>query len=153
AHVAAASRRCMAAVHGRRVGPSSMRRWTTVHAARYLGRVIRASWLFVLTLLLPFPVFSRQPPEACPARRYVVTAGAGQIAAGSDAPVIVALAESHVAVAGGCSPTRQRVRTKRKGTKIALRWKACADRSDVRLKATLDTGCATMLGKVRARRL
>jgi hypothetical protein len=115
--------------------------------------VVRASRLLILTLLLPLPALSRQAPEPCPARRYVVTAGAGQIADGSAQPVIMALAESSVAVAGGCSPTRQRVRTKRKGTKIMLRWKACDDRADVRLKATLDTSCATMTGKVRARRL
>jgi hypothetical protein len=115
--------------------------------------VIRAVSLLLLTSLLPLTAFARQAPEPCPARRYLVTAGASRIADGTDAPVIMALAENSVAVAGGCSPTRQRLRTKRNGTRIKLRWTGCGDRSDVRLKATLDESCATMTGKVRARRL
>jgi hypothetical protein len=116
--------------------------------------VIRASLLAaVLALLVADPTWARPKPDPCPDRRYVVTAGTSLLTDGSGDPVILAFAEDSIAAVGGCSPTRQRIRVKRNGTRIQLRWKTCDTRSDVRLKATLATSCDAMLGKVRARRL
>lgn len=115
---------------------------------------MRSSLLVLLALLLLVPPASaRTKPDPCPARRYVVTGGASMIGDGSGQPVVLALAEDSIAAVGGCSPTRQQMRVKRKGTIVKLRWKTCDTRADVRLKATLATSCDTMLGKVRARRI
>jgi hypothetical protein len=114
--------------------------------------VIRAASLVLLALLLAAPASARSKPTPCPPDRYVVTAGAGMLADGSGAPPIMAIADGGVAVVNGCAPTRQRVRVKRKGTSLRLRWSSCGNRTDVRLKATLTTSCDVILGKVRARR-
>ncbi|HEV7733571.1 MAG TPA: DUF3105 domain-containing protein [Candidatus Binatia bacterium] len=106
----------------------------------------------VLLALVSIPGIVRSAPAPCPARRYVVTAGADRLAGGSGEPVVLALAENSIAVVGGCSPAKQRLRTKRHGTKLSLRWPSCGDLAGMRLRGALDESCQTMLGKVRARR-
>ncbi|TMA32039.1 MAG: hypothetical protein E6J79_19445 [Deltaproteobacteria bacterium] len=96
-------------------------------------------------------------PPVCRDGRFVTPSGAPPLLAGLAATVpdalIVEGGTSTIAIAGRCPAVRVRLRGTKRGTKVTAVWpkNACGP-TKVRLKATIDPGCHTMEGVLRASR-
>jgi len=94
-------------------------------------------------------------PPVCRDGRFVTPSGAPPLLAGIAATVPDALVveggTSTIAIAGRCPAVRVRLRGTKRGTKVTAVWpKNVCGPTKVRLKATIDPGCHTMEGVLRA---
>ena len=128
------------------------------HDASATARIIVAAAVATVVLLLTGAASARVPrPTVCRDGRFVTPPGAPPLLAGTAATVPEALVvggeagPSTIAIAGRCPAVRVRLRGTKRGTKVTASWprNACGP-TKVRLKATIDPGCHTMLGVLRA---
>jgi len=121
------------------------------------------AWATAALLLVALPVLSGtasarpSKPPVCRDGRFVIPPGAPPLLAGAtpSAPeaVVIEGSTSTVSIAGQCPAVRVHLRATRRGTKVTAFWprNACGP-TKVRLKATIDPGCHTMQGMLRASR-
>ncbi|HEV7733998.1 MAG TPA: hypothetical protein VGR62_17640 [Candidatus Binatia bacterium] len=104
-----------------------------------------------LVLLTATSDARKRPP--CPDAAYIA----------QDAPIVpgdeslqhngLVLVGKTIGVGGACAPTRVKLKTSKKGTRLRVRFKSCAGvTGPVALKATIDAACTTLTGTLTGRK-
>src|SRR5262252_1900192 len=93
-------------------------------------------------------------PVPCPAARYVVTQGADQIIGDvTPRPAFLAVQNGTV-VLGSCNMSGPAPKAKKSGvTTLSAKAATCGTFSKVKLKAKIPSGCQTLSGTVKAKKL
>jgi cysteine-rich repeat protein len=104
-------------------------------------------------LAAPPALAAKPKPVACTGR-WVLDAGSKGLIFGEQTPTTDALAVApKQLVLAPCGTTRAAVRATKKATKVSARFKTCGALKAVVVRATIPTGCATMTGTIKARKV
>jgi hypothetical protein len=113
---------------------------------------IRISMLAVLAVLATQRSALALTDGDCLASRYLVNGDA--LVVGDTAPhEPVTISRGFVSIGNACAPTPARYRFLRSGILVQAVWKSCTGlRGTVKFSATIAPGCATVTGRVKARK-
>ena len=104
---------------------------------------------------LPSPASAKKPkPTACPAARYIVTQGA-EVIIGDTAPRPAALVVGAGQITlGTCTLKAAAPKAKKSGTTtLTAKAKSCGSFSKLKFTATIQSGCQSLTGTVKAKKL
>jgi DNA-binding beta-propeller fold protein YncE len=100
----------------------------------------------------PWTAIAKKPrPERCADGRFTVAGEA--LLPGGSTPEAVLLEDSNVSIASGCASHPAKVKVKRSGTRLKVRFASCDGVTGaVKVKARFDASCQVLTGTLRARK-
>jgi hypothetical protein len=111
---------------------------------------VLAAALLGLTALIASTAAAKRP--LCKAGRFLVQ-GEPLISSDSGGPQPVVVGEGRASIDEICPPTRAKLTRSKQGTAITAKWPACTGvDGKVRMKGTLDVACATLSGRLTAKK-
>jgi hypothetical protein len=108
--------------------------------------------MVVMALLHPDGLAVAAKPPACPAGRFLVAPGGGQVVPGRGVPEVIEVGAGASVSLDGCMAAAAKVRAGRRFTVIKGRWPQCGPLSKVKLSGRIgQPDCVAMAGTLKAK--